>query len=282
MVIDRKKTKHGGREHGVDFTGDLFAFRYARDYYPISLVKTADLDPCKNYIFGYHPHGFIPDGLVISFGTKVLGFQNKFPGITPHIGGHSLIFWSPIFRELALWLRVVDVGSESCRHVLTQMGPGHSMVIIPGGAAESLDSCCKEYILTLNRRRQFIKMALETGSSLVPVFGFGQNDSFHIPENLEYLKSYKNGRTKLVKWLKVLVRNTLVTFCGKYKVIPALPCNKPITVVVGSPIHVEKVTNPNDEQIQQLHAEYVKKLTRLFEENRIKYHIPEDAKLIIQ
>lgn len=89
MILDRKKSTHGGRKRGVDFTGDLLAFSYARDYYPISLVKTADLDPCKNYIFGYHPHGFIPDGLVISFGTKVLGFQNKFPGIIPHIGGHS-------------------------------------------------------------------------------------------------------------------------------------------------------------------------------------------------
>lgn len=89
MVVDRAKSKHGGRASGVDFTGSLFAFRYARDYYPISLVKTVDLDPSKNYIFGYHPHGFVPDGLVISFGTKVLGFQNKFPGITPHIGGHS-------------------------------------------------------------------------------------------------------------------------------------------------------------------------------------------------
>lgn len=74
-----------------------------------------------------------------------------------------MILWSPILREIALWLRVVDVGLESCRYVLTQIGPGHSLVLIPGGAAESLDSSSKEYILTLNRRRQFIKMALETG-----------------------------------------------------------------------------------------------------------------------
>ena len=57
----------------------------------------------------------------------------------------------------------MDVGLESCRYVLTQMGPGHSMALIPGGAAESLDSSSSDYILTLNRRRQFIKMALETG-----------------------------------------------------------------------------------------------------------------------
>lgn len=89
MIVDQKKSKQGGRKVGVDYVGDLAVFRYSRDYYPISLEKTVDLDPCKNYIFGYHPHGFIPEGLVISFGTKVLDFQNKFPGIIPHIGGHS-------------------------------------------------------------------------------------------------------------------------------------------------------------------------------------------------
>ena len=89
MVVDQKKSKRGGRKVGVGYVGDLAVFRYFRDYYPISLKKTVDLDPCKNYIFGYHPHGFIPDGLVISFGTKVLDFQKKFPGITPYIGAHS-------------------------------------------------------------------------------------------------------------------------------------------------------------------------------------------------
>lgn len=78
-----------------------------------------------------------------------------------------VILRSPILREVALWLRVVDVGKESCRYVLTQMGPGHSIAIVPGGAAEALDACSKECILTLNRRKQFIKMALETGYELI-------------------------------------------------------------------------------------------------------------------
>ena len=32
-----------------------------RDYFPISLVKTVELQPSKNYIFGYHPHGLFLD-----------------------------------------------------------------------------------------------------------------------------------------------------------------------------------------------------------------------------
>jgi len=284
LFIDWRTPKRGGRKVGVNFIGSLYPFRCMRDYYPIKLVKTADLDSKRNYIFGYHPHGFMPDGLLISFGTNLLGFEEEFPGITPHIGAHSTILQTPFYREVALWLRVVDVQLESCKYILTQMGPGNSIAITPGGAAEMLDSCRKDYILTVNRRKQFIKMALETGSSLVPVFGFGQNDSFHQPSftNLNWLKSYKRiNRSVLEKWVKLFIRGTLISLCGKF-CIPCLPYNNPITVVVGSPIHVDKVTRPSDEQIEKLHAEYIEGLKRLFEENRNKYGVPRDIKLIIQ
>ena len=74
-----------------------------------------------------------------------------------------VILKAPLYREIAMWLRVVDVGSGSLRYILTQMGLGNSIAITPGGAAEMLDSYYKDYILTINRRKQFIKMALETG-----------------------------------------------------------------------------------------------------------------------
>jgi len=73
------------------------------------------------------------------------------------------ILQTPFFREVALWLRAVDVQMDSCKYFMTQMGPGNSIAITPGGAKKMLDSCHKDYILTVNRRKQFVKMALETG-----------------------------------------------------------------------------------------------------------------------
>ncbi|XP_071321234.1 2-acylglycerol O-acyltransferase 1 isoform X2 [Trachinotus anak] len=34
-------------------------WEYFKDYFPITLIKTVDLDPKKNYIFGFHPHGLV-------------------------------------------------------------------------------------------------------------------------------------------------------------------------------------------------------------------------------
>ena len=60
-------------------------WKYFCDYFPIKLIKTNELDPNYNYIFGYHPHGIISSGCFGSFGTEGAGFSELFPGIVPHI-----------------------------------------------------------------------------------------------------------------------------------------------------------------------------------------------------
>ena len=71
------------------------------DYYPITLVKTNDFHPQKNYIFGYHPHGAFTEGAAIGLNTEACGFNDKFPGII-HICPRSQVcsnrFESPHFN----------------------------------------------------------------------------------------------------------------------------------------------------------------------------------------
>ena len=60
-----------------------------------------------------------------------------------------------------------------------------------------------------------------------------------------------------------------------------LPHRKPITVVVGKPLFVEKVENPSKEQIENLHENYVQELTKLYEEYNPKYG-DTNVKLVIE
>ena len=72
--------------------------------------------------------------------------------------------WSPIFRDIVMALGVINVNRDSCKFVLTERGPGHSVAIVVGGASEVLTMYpAGSYVLTLERRRGFIKLALETG-----------------------------------------------------------------------------------------------------------------------
>ena len=52
--------------------------------------------------------------------------------------------------------------------------------------------------------------------------------------------------------------------------------------LVGSPVPVEKVENPSEQQISKLHSEYKEKLTELFDKHRDTCGVPRDIELLIQ
>ena len=56
--------------------------KYFRDYFPLELVKTANLDPNGKYLLCSHPHGAMPAGINIATATNVCGWDEKFPGKT--------------------------------------------------------------------------------------------------------------------------------------------------------------------------------------------------------
>jgi hypothetical protein len=80
-VIDQPKVHKGGRRHmlaigkyiGLFDVRKWTLWNYFRDYFPMKLVKTAELDPASSYIFGYHPHGIISMGAFCGFGTDACG-----------------------------------------------------------------------------------------------------------------------------------------------------------------------------------------------------------------
>lgn len=66
---------------------------------PPQLVKTAQLDPRHNYLFGFHPHGVLVAGAFANFCTEATGFQELFPGLTPHLLMLPFWFKVPFFRD---------------------------------------------------------------------------------------------------------------------------------------------------------------------------------------
>ena len=47
----------------------------------MSLHKTAELPPDRNYVFGFHPHGIISYSAFVTFATEALDVSKKFPGM---------------------------------------------------------------------------------------------------------------------------------------------------------------------------------------------------------
>ena len=83
VAWDRDISSNGGRR--VNIIRNASLWNYYCDYFPIQLVKTADLDSKKNYIFGYHPHGIMAGGAFGHFATNGSGFDKMFPGFKPYL-----------------------------------------------------------------------------------------------------------------------------------------------------------------------------------------------------
>ena len=116
-LAEWKTPERGGRDLLRNFMRRLPIFKLMRDYYPITLVKTRDLDPQKNYIFGYHPHGVFTEGASIGLNTEACGFSDKFPGIIPHLSvtsGTLNQLESPYYRSgLVDFLRLKILRKQS-------------------------------------------------------------------------------------------------------------------------------------------------------------------------
>ncbi|XP_045494257.1 2-acylglycerol O-acyltransferase 2-like [Colias croceus] len=268
MLNDIDICHRGGRT--IQWVRNWTWWRYYRDYFPIKLVKTTDLDPSNNYLFACFPHGVVCSGAFGAFATNALDFYKVFPGLSCHmitLAGHFLV---PFFRELLLAFGTCASSQESLLYLLDKKRhQGNCVCLIVGGAAEALDSHPGEYKVILNRRKGFIRIAMRSGAPLVPVFSFGETDVFRPPNNPQdsYLRRFQE-RVRKLTGISPMFPIGRGLFQYSYGV---LPLRSPITTVVGKPLAVPRNLDPTDEEVDALHAEFTKRLIELFETEKPKY-----------
>ena len=98
-------------------------WKHFADYFPMTLVKTCELPPEQNYLFGYHPHGVISMSVFSNFATESTGFQKNFPGITPHIMALNGVLRIPFSREILMRMGVCSVNRVSKSAPYACLGP---------------------------------------------------------------------------------------------------------------------------------------------------------------
>jgi 2-acylglycerol O-acyltransferase 2 len=116
--------------------------------------------------------------------------------------------------------------------------------------------------LYLKNRKGFVKIALQTGASIIPVIGFGENEIFDRVDNT-----------------LVTLLNHVTSYCGKFaapvfigRAFTIIPKRHPLVTVMGPEIHVQRNPNPTHEQVNDLHRHYIECLSRLYEEHKDEYH----------
>ena len=260
IYLDDAQTK-GSRP--IPFIRNLPLWKWFADYYPVTLIKTADLDPKKSYLFGYHPHGVLGFGAWSLFATNGSNFEETFPGIQPHLCTININFKTPFGREYLMAHGVISADKKSILNVWKK-GNGESVALVIGGAEEGYYAKPGTADLVLNKRLGFVKLALSEGVSIVPCFAFGENELFEVITNptldriSKFVKDNFGFTTPLIHGRGI--------FSYNYGILPR---RRPITVVVGVPIQLPKVADPGEDVIKEYHAKYQEGLKAIYDEWKV-------------
>lgn len=221
----------------------------------------------EKYILALHPHGFIPfaTGVNLSLSPQSKNiYNNYYKSLYNNLypGTATFNYFFPILRELYLLFGTIDCSRPNLTNYLNN---NKSIALFIGGARESIYCGKGKTTLILNRRNGFLKLALETGTSIIPVFTFGENDkftSFTCKNNIIFELFHR--LTGL--WMPII----------KYNLFESN-----IISVIGKPIHVEKNINYNENDIFILKEKYKNNLNTLFEKFKHKHENYIDRSLII-
>jgi hypothetical protein len=242
-------------------------FRCILDYFEFETVfETTDdsllehLDKLKKagrggIILAGQPHG------VLSFGGICAGAaaDQRFDSLVTAAAGAVLA--TPIVKHVVGVFGLIDAGAPSLRKHLAKGGVEGSCVLYTGGIAELFRCSESHETLILKKRKGFIKLALQTGADVVPMYFFGNTSVLSVLTH-PFLESISRK-----------YQISLTLFWGVW----GLPIPRPHKVIYarGPPLGLPHLPNPTDEEISQWHEKYVSEVQRIFDTH--KKRIPRYA-----
>lgn len=202
-----------------------------------------DLPP--TCIFVWNPHGLISVSSALFNSLRVCRHPNYKPN---HTIALSLFHYIPFINDIARYAGVISSDYGTIKKTLLK---NESVSVMLGGVREMNLADPRKMVLYIKKRSGIFKIAAETGTPLVPVITYGENELFPRSDNwvIEQMNVWLHSSfglsvpvpslTSLLHWFELSYRPL-----------------KPIPTYVGSPI--------TDKDPELLKEKYINAVQTLF------------------
>lgn len=144
-------------------------------------------------------------------------------------------------------------------------------VVLDGiaGMFRAAPHCEQAYVL---ERKGIVKIALTTGTPLVPVFVFGVSKAWRIVVD----------PFRILERISLALNISVTPFFGRpFGVMPFGPAFRvPLLVALGDPIVVPRIEDPSQKDVDMYHGQLLDGFRKVFEQHKSAYGWP-DRRLVL-
>nr|QBG05558.1 diacylglycerol acyltransferase [Chromochloris zofingiensis] len=249
-----------------------FSCAASKDYFPTKVIveDESTLQRDKAYVIGLEPHSSLPVAVPAVFGSESPLLPAALRG-NCHGLASSVCFQFPLVRHLWWWLGLRPIDRHSMAALLRH---GKSVVLVPGGVQECLYMQPGSELAFLRNRKGFVRMAMRHGAPIIPVFAFGQSNTFqwYRPGPPWVSEAFVAKLSRRIGMVPLLIMGRWGT---------PLPIQTPMTVVFGKPIPVPHTETPSDELVQEHLDKFITAMETLFHKYKAQAGFP-DMQLFIR
>jgi hypothetical protein len=214
----------------------------------------------RQTMYAVHPHG------AFCIGWSFLYHNQRMIAERVRFCFAPLLYASPIFR---LFARSANrPGSASKSAMAGYLRSGEDVALPPGGFEEATLTDTSRDRVYVNRRFGFVKLCLQYGVSIRPVYVFGEGRLYSNIQGLWDVRLAMNNYNipAILPW-------------GLW-FFPLLPKkNAGVFIVVGKPLILPKLANPTKMEVAMWHDNYVRELKRIYEDYKEEAYGSERGKV---
>lgn len=234
-------------------------------------LRDKKFDASKQYLLVWHPHGQFCIAALYCFSyfsAHLSIFPKMFCGVA------ELLLCIP---GLAEYLLICNTRSVSPKSMKSLLDAGYTVGVQPGGIYEQVRTNHLKETVYMPANLGFIRLAINHGVPILPVYAFGENQLYHTSC---WLRGFNTWMFNTFKMGSLFVHSCVFGL----PMTPALPnpglCpkfRKHLHVRFGKAVEVGPAdANPSDARVQEVYQKYCDELTKLFNDYKDEL-LPKDV-----